>query len=292
MRVGVIANVLRPGIDDALSRLDAWIKRDGHEVRYEDTLSPHCSPEAAYSDPAQVVENADLVIGLGGDGTMLRAARLVGPLGTPILGVNLGSLGFLTQITPPEIDTVLARVSTGDFVSEERSVLALHRGGQKEAVFAFNDVTIDRGEQSRAIEMKLEADSKMVCRYVADGLIIATPTGSTAYALSAGGPILVPGVQAIVVTPVAPHTLTQRPIVFSDDVVLRATSEEPNVRAAVTLDGQRLFTMGYGESCEVRRADFNLNLVRFPDQDFYGLVRTKLHWGVDPRHSHRDGPQG
>lgn len=289
MRVGVIANVLRPGIDDALSRLDEWIKRDGHEVRYEDTLSPHCSPKAAYSDPAQVVTDADLVIGLGGDGTMLRAARLVGSQETPVLGVNLGSLGFLTQTTPPEIDRALSMVSRGEYLTEERSVLALHRGEGIEPVFAYNEVTIDRGIQSRAIELKLEADASLVCRYVADGLIIATPTGSTAYALSAGGPVLVPGLQAIVVTPVAPHTLTQRPIVFPDHVVLRATSEEPNVRAAVTLDGQGVFTMGYGEHCEVTRADFNLNLVRFPDQDFYGLVRTKLHWGVDPRHSHRDG---
>jgi NAD+ kinase len=137
--------------------------------------------------------------------------------------------------------------------------------------------------------MKLEADGLLVCRYVADGLIIATPTGSTAYALSAGGPVTVPQLKALVVTPVAPHTLAQRPMVFPDEVVLKVTSEEPNVEVAVTMDGQRTAGLRYGESCTVKKADFRLELVRFPERDFFSLVRTKLHWGVDPRHGHRDG---
>jgi NAD+ kinase len=289
MRVGVMANVYRLGIEAALQRLTRWGEADGHEILYEDTLndlSAACDP---LSSPEEIVAQAEMILAIGGDGTMLRAARLVRERGTPILGVNLGSLGFLTQVTPDELEAVLARLTAGDYHTEPRSVLAMSRPGEAEQFHALNEVAIDRGELARALELKLEAGDRLVCRYVADGLIIATPTGSTAYALSAGGPVAVPQLRAIIVAPVAAHTLTQRPVVFPDDEVLRVTCEEPNVAAAVTLDGRRTLTLKYGEACEVRRADFEIKLVRFPEQDFFRLVRTKLHWGIDPRHAHRDG---
>jgi NAD+ kinase len=230
-----------------------------------------------------------MLLALGGDGTLLRAARITFPLTIPILGINLGSLGFLTEITPGELGSILPRLTQGEYVRERRAVLALLKAGNEKPSYAVNEATVDRGREHRAVEIKLEADGRLVCRYVADGLIIATPTGSTAYALSAGGPVAVPRLRALVVTPVAPHTLTLRPMVFPDDVVLRVTSEEPNVEVAVTMDGRRTAGLCYGETCTVQRAEFDLELVRFPERDFFNLVRTKLHWGVDPRHGHRDG---
>lgn len=289
MRIGVLANVYRPGIEAAFAQLCEWARKDDHDVCYESGLSGYCAEGTELRAPSEIPERTDMVLAFGGDGTMLRAARIVGERGIPILGVNLGSLGFLTQVTPAEFAHVLPRLSRGDYLTEPRSVLAMNRTGDSDRHAAFNEVAVDRGQESRAIEIKLEADGRLVSRYVADGVIVATPTGSTAYALSAGGPVAVPGVQALVATPVAAHSLAQRPIVFPDDVVLRITSEEPNVQAAVMLDGQPSISLGYGESCEVRRADFNLQIVRLAEQDFYSLVRTKLHWGVDPRHAHRDG---
>jgi NAD+ kinase len=284
-----MANVYRPGIEVAVKHLSDWGAADDHRLLYEDTLKDLSAECAPLAPPEEIVAQAEIILAIGGDGTMLRAARLVGRRGIPILGVNLGSLGFLTQVTPDDLEAVLARLTAGDYHTEPRSVLAMNRRGDTQQYHAVNEVAIDRGELTRALELKLETDDRLVCRYVADGLIIATPTGSTAYALSAGGPVAVPQLRAIIVAPVAAHTLTQRPIVFPDDEVLRVTCEEPNVAAAVTLDGRRTLSLKYGEACEVRRADFELQLVRFPEQDFYRLVRTKLHWGIDPRHAHRDG---
>jgi len=289
MRVGVLANVNRPGMQGALATIQSWGNSDGHEIYYDDILARYCPDGPRLLPQGELSAEVDMMLALGGDGTLLRAARITFPLTIPILGINLGSLGFLTEITPGELCSILPRLTRGEFVRERRAVLALQKERTEEPSYAVNEVTVDRGREHRAVEIKLEADGRLVCRYVADGLIIATPTGSTAYALSAGGPVAVPQLRALVVTPVAPHTLALRPMVFPDDVVLRVTSEEPNVEVAVTMDGQRTAGLCYGETCTVRRAEFDLELVRFPERDFYNLVRTKLHWGVDPRHGHRDG---
>jgi len=288
MRIGVIANMTRPGMDEALAEIDRWAKQGKHSVFYDELLAGHCRDESRLMPAAGMPGCSDIILAMGGDGTMLRAAHLVGKSGVPILGVNLGSLGFLTEITPAELPAVLRRLEAGDFRREQRSLLEMRVNGGDRAYYALNELTMDRGGEYRAIEIKLEADDVLVCRYVADGLIVATPTGSTAYALSAGGPIAAPGLGAIIVVPVAPHTLAQRPIVFPDDAVLKLTSDEPKIKVVLTMDGQKTIELGYGDSCTVQRADFPLSLVRFPERDFYNLVRTKLHWGVDPRHAHRD----
>lgn len=289
MRVGVLANVHRPGMPEALAAIQRWGNSDKHEIYYDDILARYCPDGPRLLPQGALSAGVDMLLALGGDGTLLRAARITFPRTIPILGINLGSLGFLTEITPSELSDILPRLTREEYVREKRAVLALQKGGVPQPTYAVNEVAIDRGREYRAVEIKLEADEHLVCRYVADGLIIATPTGSTAYALSAGGPVTVPRLRALVVTPVAPHTLAQRPMVFPDDVVLRVTSEEPNVEVAVTMDGQRTTGLKYKETCTVQRAEFDLELIRFPERDFYNLVRTKLHWGVDPRHGHRDG---
>ena len=289
MRLGVLANAYRPGFEEAIAQLDLWCRQGDHAVVFEASLADYLGPDLATGEPEDIVRASDVVLAFGGDGTMLRAARIVGPLELPILGVNLGSLGFLTQVTPDDLGAVLPQLESGDFHTEPRSVLAVSVDGVEGLHHAVNEVAVDRGPQSRAIEIRLDADDRLVCRYVADGLIVATPTGSTAYALSAGGPVTVPDLAALIVAPVAPHTLAQRPVVFPDRVVLRITCEEPNVEAALMLDGRKTGALAYGQSCLVRRADFELKLVRLPGQDFFNLVRTKLQWGVDPRHAHRDG---
>jgi len=288
MRIGVIANVTRPGMAEALTEIERWAETGSHTVFYDDTLCDHCPDSAQMTDPKTMAEHVDIILALGGDGTMLRAARLVGRANVPILGVNLGSLGFLTEIVPAELPAILPRLANGEYDREPRSVLEMNLPGNSTSYYALNELAIDRGSGSRAIEIKLEVGDDLVCRYVADGLIVATPTGSTAYALSAGGPVAVPELRALVIVPVAPHTLAQRPIVLPDDVVLKITSDEPHMAASLTMDGQEAAVLRYGDSCTVKRADFNVDLVRFPERSFYQLVRAKLHWGVDPRHAHRD----
>jgi NAD+ kinase len=288
LRLGVVANVYRPGIEAALSTISAWAEAGGHKVNYEDSLAGHAPKRSALVRADEAARDAEIVLALGGDGTMLRAARLVGAAEIPLLGVNLGGLGFLTQVTPADLGGVLQRLSKQNYHTESRMVLAAKVPEWDRPRFAVNEVTFDRGPQARAIELRLDADAILVSRYVADGLILATPTGSTAYALSAGGPVTVPGLKAIVVVPVAAHSLSQRALVFPDDVCLTVTCEEPNAEAAVTLDGQDCIHLAFGQTCEVRKADFALRLVRFPEEDFFTLVRTKLGWGVDPRHAHRD----
>jgi NAD+ kinase len=289
VRVSVVANRFRPGIEPALKALASWAARGAHTVVYEEALAESTGPDVKTCVPEDVSRDADMVVALGGDGTMLRAARLVGRAEVPLLGVNLGSLGFLTQVTPLHLNTVLNRLSDHDYQTEARSVLAVKVNDHGNDLYAINEVTVDRGQQTRAIELKLEADDNLVCWYVADGLIVATPTGSTAYALSAGGPVAMPELKAFIVAPVAAHTLAQRPIVIPDHTLLRVTNEEPQVNAFVNLDGRASAELACGEACHIRKADFTLQLVRFPEEDFFSLVRTKLGWGVDPRHAHRDG---
>lgn len=284
MRISVVANVYRPGVEAALESLERWGKAGSHRVAYETSLSEHVRPGSAMV-PAEDLVQADMVLALGGDGTMLRAARLLGKSEVPLLGVNLGGLGFLARIAPGELDRVLNRLSSGEYHTEARTVLSVQVPSWPAPRHALNEVTIDRGPQTRAIQLSLAANGRLVSRYLADGIILATPTGSTAYALSAGGPVALPEVRAIIVAPVAAHLLGQRPVVFPDDVQLRVVCEEPQGEASVTVDGQEAGRLAFGEFCDVSKADFHLNLVRFPEDDFFSLVRTKLNWGVDPRHS-------
>ncbi len=291
MRISVVANVYRPGIELALEALSRWSRAGSHTVAYEDALAKHVAPGSDLVPPSEIARDNSIVLALGGDGTMLRAARLVGTSEVPLLGVNLGGLGFLARILPSELERVLARLANGEYDTEPRALLSVSAPGWTGPRFALNEVTVDRGKEPRAIRLRLEADGRLVSRYLADGIILATPTGSTAYALSAGGPVCLPDVRAILMTPVAAHLLGQRAMVFPDHVQLRVVCEEPNGGAAITLDGQENGRLPSGQACEVRKADFPLHLVRLPEDDFFSLMRTKLGWGVDPRNAHGDLPR-
>jgi NAD+ kinase len=227
--------------------------------------------------PGQV----DALIVLGGDGTLLSMARAVGDLGVPILGVNLGQLGFLTATTLDEMLPALEALVAGDLAVEERMLLRarLIRGGQVVGEYgALNDVVITKSAMSRIINLAVSVDGRHATAYRADGLIISTPTGSTAYNLSAGGPILFPTMDAVVLTPIAPHTLGNRPIVLPGaqriDVTLRADQE-----VMLTMDGQVGVPLRERDTVEVRKAAARIRLLRFDQKDFFSVLRTKLKWG-------------
>jgi NAD+ kinase len=232
-----------------------------------------------------LASDVDMVIVLGGDGTLLSMADSIGSAGSaiPILGVNFGSLGFLTEVTLPELYRSLDAALAGRAHVEERMMLrAITRreGNVFERSIALNDVVITKAARSRMIDLSVSVSNDFVTRVRADGLIVATPTGSTAYNMSAGGPIVEPSVDALLLTPIAPHTLTNRPIVIPANAVVRV---QPNMterdEAFVTFDGQAGFQLQVGDDIEVRRAEKPLRLIRPSTRSYFEVLRTKLKWG-------------
>lgn len=281
-RVGLVA---KPDAVEAqrvvLTLLD-WLAARGLTVVLEKKtagLAPAVSVASATKSelPGQV----DAVIVLGGDGTLLSMARAVGDLGVPILGINLGGLGFLTATTLDELLPAMEALLAGDMAVEERMMLSarlLRTGQPVENYVALNDVVITKSAMSRIIDLSVSVDGRYATAYRADGLIISTPTGSTAYNLSTGGPILFPTMDAVVLTPIAPHTLSNRPIVLPGgqriDVTLRGDQD-----VMLTMDGQVGVPLRERDTVEVGKAPARIRLLRFDQKDFFSVLRTKLKWG-------------
>jgi NAD+ kinase len=233
---------------------------------------------------AEVAARADLLIVLGGDGTVLAAARAIGERDVPILGINLGELGFLVDLHPPDIDELLPRILDGDYVLQQRSRLrvdhvSIDGVATRETGLVLNDVVLASGSPvGRLIELETRSDGLAVARYRGDGLILSTPTGSTAYNLSAGGPLLDPAVPSIILTPICPHTLSQRPLVLPDSMSISArVVSTDDVR--VTLDGQVGWVLQPGESICVTRAEHGISFVAARGHDHFDTLRAKLGWG-------------
>ena len=298
--VGVVA---KPGLRAAIPHLvdiADWLLARGVNVLIDQetaTLMPAAattasagsrgaaSPSSSVVDKPTIAAKADLVLILGGDGTLLSMADHIGSAGsrTPILGVNFGSLGFLTEVTLPEIFPALETAITGQSPVEERMMLRaiVHRRGAEPAESpALNDVVITKTARARMIDLSVYVGDEFVTRVKADGLIIATPTGSTAYNLSAGGPIVHPSVDALVLTPIAPHTLTNRPVVIPS---LSAVRVQPNMETRdevfITFDGQAGFQLEAGDEVTVHRAERALRLIRPSTRSYFEVLRTKLKWG-------------
>jgi NAD+ kinase len=236
------------------------------------------------TEEAEVAAEADLVIVLGGDGTLIHAARLLGGRPVPILGVNMGSLGFLTEVPQSEMYAAIDLVLSGKATVSERMKLRvhLHRAASETPIVdaqVLNDVVIGKGALARMAEFDTRCSGQFVATYKADGIIVATPTGSTAYSLAANGPILFPTMRSVVLSPICPHTLTQRPIVVPDDqnleIILMNDSE-----VYLTLDGQRGVPLERGDRVQVKQSSHRVLLVRNPAIDFFGILRAKLRWGA------------
>jgi len=281
-RVGLVAKPDAAGAAEALDRLIQWLGSRGLPVVLEKEtagLAPTAAlPTALKSDLAGQV---DLLVVLGGDGTLLSMARAVGDLGVPILGVNLGDLGFLTATTLDEMVPAVEAALAGRMAIDERMLLSarLIRGGAAVGEYAaLNDVVITKSAMSRIIDLAVSIEGQHATAYRADGLIISTPTGSTAYGLSAGGPILFPTMDALVLTPICSHTLTNRPIVIPGSLRVEVTLlADQEVMA--TMDGQVGVNLKVRDTVEVVKATARIRLVRFPQTGFFSVLRTKLKWG-------------
>ncbi|MEO7456622.1 MAG: NAD(+)/NADH kinase [Gemmatimonadaceae bacterium] len=279
IRLGVAGHLGYEGLPEVLGTLRRLAPTLGLELSYEESLHDIAGPDA----PAIVPGALDAIVTLGGDGTLLRASRIVEAYPVPILGINLGRLGFLTCCPAKELESALARLAAGDYVVEPRMRLdARVRGGSgadRATWLALNDVVLHKGGFARVVTMWVQANGETVAHYSGDGIVIATPTGSTAYNLSAGGPIVFPTLETMIVTPVSAHTLALRPLVLPPTSELTVRVEDGPDELLVTVDGQVGATFGAGETLVVRRSSRPVTIVRFPDASFFATMREKLHWG-------------
>lgn len=280
-KVGIIAKTQHRMAGESLKKISGWLKDRGIEV-YMDKDTSGVIGEKSHYKRAEIPSLTGLIIVLGGDGTLLSVARLIEERDVPILGVNLGSLGFLTEIGMDELYPVLENVIRGDFTVENRIMLDvfIYREGKMVANYcALNDVVINRGTLARIVYLEIKINGLYVTTYRSDGLIIATPTGSTAYSLAAGGPIVYPTMNALILSPICPHTLTNRPIVIPDDVKIEINLITPDEGALATLDGQVGYSLNYRDSIEVRKAKNTIKLIQSPGKNYYEVLRKKLKWG-------------
>jgi NAD+ kinase len=280
MKVGVVGNPRYRDLKAVLEHVADQAPARGIMLYTEERLCEFWDREVPIFEGVDL----DALITFGGDGTLLRGARLLGARETPILGINLGRVGFLTTATRPTLDPALDALVGGRYVIERRQALQAEikdgAGNGRVLQMAMNDVAVHKGGVARVIRVNVFIQGENVGPYSADGLIVATPTGSTAYSLSAGGPIVVPGVEAMVVTPIAAHTLAVRPLVVPSSyrIVIEPMagwSED----LLVSFDGQTGTTLAPGESVDVRRADHRVCLIRLGGDGFFGRMRQKLHWG-------------
>ena len=286
-RIGIIAKQNKPEAVPIVRNVMEWLQPKKIEVYIEEEMESLFTPRPPGTnlyvvEKKEIPSHAEMIIVLGGDGTLLSVARLVGDREVPILGVNLGGLGFLTEITLEELYRVLERVIQGDFVTNERVVLnaAVIRRGERLAEFVvLNDAVINKGALARIIDLEATINGEYLTTFKSDGLIISTPTGSTAYSLSAGGPIVYPSLHCMIITPICPHTLTNRPIVIPDDVEIRAFLKTKQQEVILTLDGQQGFSLEFEDVVQVRKAEGRILLIKSPYRHYFEVLREKLKWG-------------
>jgi len=281
--VGILSRPRRADLTNVVAPLLDWLAKRGYRAIY-DTETAEALSDGSNSGflREDVAAQSDLLVVLGGDGTLLAAAREAAPHGIPILPINLGSLGFLTSFTLEELYPALEECLSGKAETSERVMLtaSLWRHGQiVESKNVLNEAVINKGALARMIEVELFIDSEFVCRYRADGLIIATPTGSTAYSLSAGGPIVHPAVESLIVTPICPHTLTDRPVVIGDNCSIEMRLRGQAESVYLTLDGQKGIVMESDDCVSIARAQDRLRLIQPHRKSYYEILRNKLKWG-------------
>jgi NAD+ kinase len=280
--IGIISRPRRSNLEVVVPPLLHWFVARGVRTLYDTETAGALHDSSHGLSRAEVAEQSQLLLVLGGDGTLLAAARVATPLGIPILPINMGSLGFLTSFTIDEMYPALEQVLAGRFSCSERVMLdvELHRDAEIiEHQIVVNEAVINKGALARMIDLQLTIDADFVCRYRADGLIVATPTGSTAYSLSAGGPIVHPGVESWIITPICPHTLTDRPVVVRDSALIEVHLSGDTESVFLTLDGQTGIPMQAADVVRMRRAVERLRLIQPAQKSYFEILRNKLKWG-------------
>lgn len=283
-KVGILANITKESAVDYTCRLTDWLLDKGIEVYHDEEVAEKIDGVVGM-DRKTLATLVDLIVVFGGDGTLLMASRSARGLDVPIVGINLGGFGFMTVVNLNEIFSAVELILKGAYTTTKRMMLdvVLESDDIVEREHAvLNDVVITRGNLSKMINLETFVDDKYLTTFKADGLIISTPTGSTAYSLSAGGPIVLPGLNSIIVNPICPHTLTNRPIMLSPDSLVRVTLRTEEESAVAMLDGQDSVVMKPGDVIKVSRSSYYINLIDSPHHDYLEIIRTKLGWGGSP----------
>jgi NAD+ kinase len=282
MRLGVIGHQGYDELPEILRTLFRLAPTLGIEAFLEQGLHDVAGKGARLEEPSQL----DGLVTLGGDGTLLRGARFLDGRDIPILGVNLGRLGFLTSCQSEDFEAALRNLASGDYVAQPRMALSakvIDQGGQARKQWrALNDFVLHKGGFARVVRLNVFVDDESIGTYAADGIVISTPTGSTAYSLSAGGPVVVPTLESIVLTPISPHTLAIRSLVIPADAEVTVEANESPTELLVTVDGQVGTSFVKGEKLKIRKADSPVRIVRFPGATFFERMRVKLGWGGLP----------
>jgi NAD+ kinase len=279
--VGIFSKPNVPAAIDLVPRVVAWLAARDIQTRCDHDTCVYLGSAGGF-DRDDVPDGCDLVIVMGGDGTLLSAARAIAGREIPLFAVNLGGLGFLTAITKEELFPELERAMRGEHLVGKRKLLhvdVIRQGHAISRYEALNDVVITKTSIARMIDLEAFVDDMFVCSYKADGLIVSTPTGSTAYSLSAGGPIIYPTVGAICITPICPHTLTNRPLIVNSSSVISVLCRAEDSSGFLTIDGQVGEPLHENDRIECRSSQYELHLVRPPQQKFFDVLRQKLKWG-------------
>jgi len=279
--VGIVSKPNSHAAGETIPKLLEWLRARGLAARMDRETADYAGDGPGLPRP-EVPEGCDLVIVLGGDGTLLSAARAIGRREIPLFPVNLGALGFLTAITLDELYPELERALRGEHRIANRRLLDTEviRDGERLATYeALNDAVLTKSALARMIDLDTYIDDQWMCTYKSDGLIVSTPTGSTAYSLSAGGPIIFPKVEAICITPICPHMLTNRPVLVPENTVIRIQPRSPAEGVFLTIDGQVGTPIEEGDTIICRSSDYSLRLIRPPHQMFFDVLRQKLKWG-------------
>ena len=280
-----VAIISKPGkteLETLIPELMGWFDERGYRVVMDQETAVYGSNDQVFPRTQIGEQNLDFALVMGGDGTLLSAARSVSRYGVPILAVNLGSLGFLTEVSLADLYPALESVIEGTCPVEARAMIQcchMSEGKCQEKYYALNDAVVNKGAIARLVNFDLIIDDSFVFSYKADGVIVATPTGSTAYSLAAGGPILTPTVDAFVITPVSPHSLTHRPLVVGDRAKIEVVVQSGDERAFLTIDGQLGTPLKNGDRIECVRAEHVVKLFR-TKKTFFDVLRTKLKWGT------------
>ena len=282
--VGLVAKIESAQVRESLRRVEQFLLSRSAEIMFETKTARLVAHPNGKAGSLEVLgTQCDLVIALGGDGNILNAARALAPFGVPILGINLGRLGFLADVSQDEIELHLGAVLSGDYTLEEHFLLEGEVVGDAKQSSALNEVLVHSANMPKMIEMDIYVDELFVYTQLSDGLIMSSPTGSTAYALSAGGPIMHPSLDAIVLVSMFPHSLTSRPLVIPGDSEIKVViAANTDVAAQVSFDSHLTFKMEPGDELLVRKKKERLKLVHPPGHSFYGACRSKLDWGSKP----------
>ena len=280
MKVAVIANIKKEGIKKLLPVFINELKKENIDAVMHDSLLSILGNGYIFSSPDTLFKDVDMIISFGGDGTILHTARLSAGTGIPILGINLGKVGFLAEISPEEIYHIPERLKNGSYEILNRMAFSAETtAGTK--YFALNDIAIDRSADTRILELAVSVDGMHAGDFAADGLIVSTPTGSTAHSVSAGGPLVMPECNVTILTPICPHSLTLRPMIIDGSKEVRL--DVLSGRARMAVDGQSFVDVPAGCKVTIRMSDEPVKIARFKDKTYFDILHTRLNWGVSPK---------